>query len=72
MQLSTSIELYSKSLLAAVKISAAEQAKNRAQSRASEIHARINSLRDNKREMALRLTTPNIPQITVDAILHET
>ena len=70
-QLSCSIEKHSNSLVDAAKIAAGEQAKNRTQSRASEIHARINSLQDSKRDMALRMTMPNIHQIAVNAILHE-
>ena len=70
-QLSTSIESHSQSLVAAARIAAAEQAKNRTQSRASEIQGRINSLRDSKREMAIRLTTANIQQVAVDAIVAQ-
>ena len=70
-KLSSSIESHSKSLVAAAKISAAEQAKNRIQSRASEIQGRVNSLRDSKRDMAIRLMTANIQQVTVDAILAQ-
>ena len=57
--------------MAAARIAAAEQAKNRTQSRASEIQGRINSLRDSKREMAIRLTTANIQQVAVDAIVAQ-
>ena len=60
MQLSTSIEKHSNSLVAAAKISAMEQAKNRTQLASSEITARINSLRDSKRTMELRMTEPHI------------
>ena len=67
-KLSTSIESHSKSLVAATRISAAKQAKNRTQSHVSEIHARINSLRDSKREMAICLSMPNTPHVTANAI----
>ena len=59
-QLSDSIEKHSQSLVTAAKISASEQAKNRTQQAASEIHARIDSLRDSKRAMELRMTEPYI------------
>jgi len=68
MQLSNSVEKHSNSLIAAAKIAAAEQAKNRTQSRVSEIHSRINALRDSKRDMAICMTAPNIQ---IDAICFE-
>ena len=72
-QLSSSIEKHSNSLISAAKIAAAEQEKNRTQTRVSEINSRINSLRDSKREMTLRLTTPDVMknQFAIDAILNE-
>jgi hypothetical protein len=60
LQLSTSIEKHSHSLVAAAKISANEQAKNRTRQAASEINARIYSLRDSKRSMEIRMTEPHI------------
>lgn len=68
-ELSRSIDKHRKSLVAAAKIAAAEQAKNRTQSRASKIHGRINSLRDRKREM----TEPNVinNKLILDDIVHE-
>jgi hypothetical protein len=59
-KLSTSIEKHSQSIVAAAKISASEQAKNRTQQAVNEINARIYSLRDNKRSMELRMTEPHI------------
>ena len=81
-ELTSSIEKHSNSIVSAAKIAAAEQAKNRTQaaakqaknrtqSRINEIHSRINALRDNKREMALRLAVPNIHQAVMDIIVHE-
>ena len=58
--LSTSIDKHSQSLVTAAKISASEQAKNRTQQSVSEINARIDSLRDSKRAMELRMTEPHI------------
>ena len=71
--MSTSIVKHSNSLLAAAKISAAEQEKNRSQVHVSEIHERIFCLHDTKREMALRMSELNviINQVIADAILHE-
>ena len=65
-KLSSSIDKHSNSLVAAARIAAMEQEKNR-------IHERIFRLRDQKREMALRMTTPAVidNQVVVDAILHE-
>ena len=37
----------------------------------SEIHSRINALRDSKRDMAIRMMAPNIHQLAIDAICHE-
>ena len=59
-QLSTSIEKHSQSLVTAAKISASEQAKNRTQHAASGINARIDSLRDSKRAIELRMTESHI------------
>jgi hypothetical protein len=58
--LSTSIEKHSQSLVAAAKISASKQAKNRTQQAVSEINARIYSVRDSKRSMELHMTEPHI------------
>ena len=65
-KLSSSIEKHSNSLVAAAQIAVVEQEKNR-------IHERIFCLRDQKREMTLRMTTPAVihNQVIVDAIMHE-
>ena len=65
-RLSSSIEKHSNSLVAAAQIVAVEQEKNR-------IHERIFRLRDQKREMTLRMTTPGVleNQVIVDAIMQE-
>jgi len=65
-RLSSSIEKHSNSLVAAAQIVAVEQEKNC-------IHERIFRLRDQKREMTLRMTTPGVleNQVIVDAIMQE-
>ena len=70
-QLSSSIEKHSNLLVAAARIAATEQEKNRNQSCISEINMRINALRDMKREMTLRMTGSNSNQFIIDAIVHE-
>ena len=59
-QLSGSIEKHSNSLVTAAKIAAAEQAKNRSESRLNGIRDRINSLRDTKRNMIIRMSDPQV------------
>lgn len=59
-RLSSSIETHSRSLVSAAQISAKEQDKNRAEARASELKARINSLNDKKREMTIKMTEDNV------------
>ncbi len=60
MQLTTSIEKHSQSLVTAAKITASEQAKNRTQQAVGVINARIDSLRDSKRSMEVRMMEPHI------------
>ena len=59
-QLTSSIEKHSQSLVTAAKISASKQAKNRTQQSVDVINASIDSLRDTKRNMELRMTEPHI------------
>ena len=72
-QLSSSINKHSNSLVAAAKIAATEQAKNRIDSRLNAIRSRINSLRDTKRNMVIRMSAPDVMsnRDTFDAIAHE-
>ncbi len=60
MQLTTSIEKHSQSLVTAAKITASEQAKNRTQQAGSVINARIDSLCDSKRSIEVCMTEPHI------------
>ena len=71
--MSHTIEKHSNSLVAAAKIAAAEQERNCNQSRGSEVNARINLLRDTRREMTLCMTSPNVinNQLAFDAIVNE-
>ena len=84
LELKEAVKEHSNSLVSAAKIAASEQAKNRnqllesakiaaTQKNRSELNARINSLRDMKRDMALRMTSPNLinHQVAIDAIIHE-
>jgi hypothetical protein len=72
-QLSFSIEKHSKSLVDAARIAASEQAKNRCESRVHGIRERINTLRDTRRNLVIRMAAPDVisNQAVVNAITHE-
>ena len=72
-QLSGSIEKHSNSLVTAARISAAEQEKNRCESRLNGIRDRNNSLRDTKRSMVIRMADPQVAnnQLITDTIFRE-
>jgi predicted nucleic acid-binding Zn-ribbon protein len=53
-------KISSQSAITAAEIAARQQAKNRTQQAVSEINARIDSLRDSKRTMVLRMTEPHV------------
>ena len=72
-QLSSSINKHSNSLVTAAKIAATEQANNCIDSRLNAIRSRINSLRDTKRNMVIRMSAPDVMsnKEMFDAIAHE-
>jgi uncharacterized protein YukE len=72
-QLSSSINKHSDSLVTAAKIAATEQANNRIDSRLNAIRSRIDSLRDTKRNMVIRMSAPDVMsnKEMFDAIAHE-
>ena len=59
--------------MAAAKIAATEQAKNRIDSRLNAIRSRINSLRDTKRNMVICMSAPDVMsnKEMFDTIAHE-
>ena len=59
--------------MAAVKIAATEQAKNRIDSHLNAIRSRINLLRDTKRNMVIRMSATDVMsnKDAFDAIAHE-
>jgi len=66
-QLSTSINKHSESLVSAARITAREHARNRVETRVSNLYARIDVLEDSCRAMAIRITeTDN--QRTINAL----
>jgi len=59
--------------MTAARISAAEQEKNRCESRLNGIRDRINSLRDTKRSMVIHMADPQVVnnQLITDTIFRE-